>query len=139
MQYTSPEVKDYGNLVALTAEAAGMAHLGFGTIAAVSSPIVPGPGGGDTLGTTDTGRTLGDGATADDLGGGGGGGGGGGDGDTAGESGSGTDPSGGGEGSGGGGAAGKLPFTGFAAAAVGALGAGLAAAGAAARKYLSRG
>ena len=51
------------------------------------------------------------------------------------------DPSGGssGSGNGDGGAAGKLPFTGFAAGAVAALGAGLASAGAAARKYLARG
>ena len=57
---------------------------------------------------------------------------------------SGSDPSGGGSagggggGGGGGGAAGKLPFTGFAAGAVAALGAGMASAGAAARKYLAR-
>ena len=133
MKYISPEIEDYGDLVALTADSAGMAHLGIGTIAAVSSPIVPNPGGGGTLGATDTADTLGNGTTGDDLGGGGGG-----NGAVASDTASGSDPSGSG-GGGGGGVAGKLAFTGFAAGAVGVLGAGLSAAGAAARKYLSRG
>ena len=136
MKYTSPEIKDYGDLVALTADAGGMAHLGFGTLAAVSSPVTPTGGGSIALGTIDSGETLGDNATVPEQGGGGAGN----DGGVAGDSGS--DPSGGGSsgggGGGGGGAAGKLPFTGFAAAAVAALGAGMASAGAAARKYLAR-
>lgn len=138
MSYVSPEVKDYGDLVALTADTAGMAHLGFGTIAAVSSPVVAGAGGGDALGASDAGGTLGDTGAGGDVGADAG--------DTAGAA-AGSDPSGGSSGSGsgsgggggGGGAAGTLPFTGFAAAAVGALGAGLTAAGATARKYLRRG
>ena len=129
MEYVSPAVDDSGDLVAITADA-GMSHLGFGTLAAVSTPAVPSTGGGDTLGAADSGDTPGDGTS-----------GGGDDGAVAGDTASGGDSGGssGGGGSGGGGGDGKLPFTGFAAAAVGALGAGLSAAGATARKYLTRG
>ena len=123
LTYCRPEVKDYGDLVAITADGSGMAHFGLGTLAAVSAPLLPSGGGSDVAPSSDAGETLG--AT-----GGGGDAGGGTAGDTAGLG-------AGGDGAGGDGA-GSLPFTGFLAAGVAALGAGLTAAGAAARKYLGR-
>ncbi len=116
----------------MTTDGVGLAHLGFGTLAAASGPDAPGGGGpsmdslGDVAGTTDSGGDVDpSSAGGDDAGG------------VAGDTGSGGGGS--GSGSGGGGAgAGKLPFTGFAAATVGAIGAGLTAAGATARRRLSR-
>jgi hypothetical protein len=110
-----------------------MAHLGFGTLAAMSSPVGPTANGGQVLPATDssvTPTTAGGGSdaggVAGDVASGGGSGGGSDVGSAAG--------SGGGAGAG----AAKLAFTGFAAAAVGMIGAGLTGAGAAARKYLAR-
>ena len=136
MHYVRPEVEDYGDLVSRTADGVGMAHLGLGALAAVSSPVVPTTGGGDVLPSTDSsgtpgssdgggddaGDVAGDTASGDSDGGSAGGGSGGG----------------GSSGGGGGGGGGKLAFTGFVAAAVGAIGAGLTGAGAAVRKYLAR-
>lgn len=128
MKYVTPDVKDYGDLVAITADGAVMTHLGFGTLAAVSAPLVPSAGGSgapppDTAGTLGSGGEGGD--VAGDTSPGPGSGSGAGDGGSAGEGGEGVE-------------GGALAFTGFPAAVVGALGAGLAAAGAAARKYLAR-
>ena len=125
MKYCRPEVRDYGNLVAITADGAGMAHLGFGTLAAVSSPLLPSSGGSGVAGDAASVPAAGDGV-----------------GDVAGDAGgdAGVAPvagTGGAAGSGGSGG-GSLPFTGLPAAAVGAVGAGLSAAGLAVRKYLSR-
>jgi hypothetical protein len=100
--YVPPRVRDYGDLVSLTADGGALLHVGIGgsPLNVVSPPAALGGGGG--------GGTLGQ--------------------------------SGGGGGAGGGGAGGKgsLPFTGFGAALIGALGAGLSAAGLAARKALRR-
>jgi hypothetical protein len=115
--FTAPVVRDYGDLLAITADS-GLMHVGVSgpSAALVSAPAAPGdalgdggqPGGGESLpgggGQSPGGETAGEGA-------GGAGGGASGDG---------------------------LPFTGFAAAAVGAAGAALASAGAAARRALRR-
>jgi hypothetical protein len=133
VHYVRPEVKDYGDLVSITADGAGMAHLGFGTLAAMSSPVGPTGNGGNVLPANDSS------VTPTTPGGGGDGGGVAGDVASGGDSGG---DAGGGSGGGSGGVAGagaaKLAFTGFAAAAVGMIGAGLTGAGAAARKYLAR-
>jgi hypothetical protein len=127
VKYVRPEVKEYGDLVSITADDAGMAHLGLGTLAAMSSPIIPDAGGGAVLPSTSSVDPSGDaGGDAGDVAG-----------DVASGGGLGAG-SGGGSAGGGGAGAGKLPFTGFAAAAVAAIGAGLTGAGAAARKYLAR-
>ena len=131
MKYVRPDVKDYGDLVSITADGAVMTHLGFGTLAAVSSPLVP-SAGASAAPAGDTAATLGSGGE------------GGGDGvDVAGTTASGPGSGsgagvGGSAAGGGGGGGGGLAFTGFPAAVVGAVGAGMAAAGAAARKYLAR-
>ena len=128
MKYCRPEVKDYGNLVAITTDGgAGMAHLGIGALAAVSSPLLPSGGGG---GVADEAASFP-------------GGGGGGAGDVAGEGAvepaAGGGPGGGsGGGSGGSGGGGSLPFTGLPAVVIGAVGAAISATGVAVRKYLSR-
>jgi hypothetical protein len=114
--FTAPVVRDYGDLLAVTADS-GLMHVGVSgpSAALVSAPAAP----GDALG--DSGQPGGGGES---LPGGGGGG---------------QTPGGGtaGAGGAGGGASGDgLPFTGFAAAAVGAAGAALASAGAAARRVL---
>ena len=128
MKYCRPEVRDYGNLVAITADGAGLAHLGFGTLAAVSSPLLPSSSGSGVAGDAASVPAAGDG-----LGGVAG--------DAGGDAGvtpvAGTGGAAGSGGSGGSGG-GSLPFTGLPAAAVAAVGAGLSAAGLAVRKYLSR-
>jgi hypothetical protein len=108
--YAPPCVRDYGDLVSMTADGS-LLHLGIGSaIGAVTAPATPGgvlggdrPGGspgGDVV----PGGVLGSGASSGSAEGGGG----------------------------------RLPFTGFAAAAVGSIGAGLAAAGVAIRRALRR-
>jgi hypothetical protein len=137
MQYEKPTLADYGTLRELTAVAFPGIPLGM---ASISSPLVPGspPGGGDTPGQPPGGGEVPPGTTPDNgvAGGenssGGGGAGGGGGGVAGAESGGG-----GGVVSTGGGDA-SLPFTGFAAAMVGAVGAGMAATGAVLRRTLRR-
>jgi hypothetical protein len=131
--WVAPRVRDYGDLLSMTADGGAMLHVGIGSptfIAAMSAPIAPGGGGGDTLGKTQ----------ADTLASGGGGHGGslGATGTQPG-GGAGSGPSGvGGSGGGGSGGGGHLPFTGLAAAAMGAVGSGLAATGLALRRLLRR-
>lgn len=154
--YSRPEIQDYGSLAELTADfdltVAGSV-LKVVTMAAVSAPLTGGGGGGaapappDGAGVlagggdglsggpdvpTDGGGVLPDRADGDTLGdravggeGTGGGAPGGSDGGTS----SGAD---------GGGAGGRLPFTGYAAMAVAALGAAFTTAGVAARATLRR-
>ena len=139
MQYETPSVVDYGTLRDLTA--LDLSGLPFGIAGASSTPTGPGPEGGPPAGpataggtpetpgmTPDNGLPGGEQSSGgDDVGVGGGGATGGG---VAGAQ------------AGGGASAGgtdeSLPFTGFAAAMVGALGAGLAATGAAVRRALRR-
>jgi hypothetical protein len=120
--YFPPVVSDYGTLLEMTADTGALSHVGMGGgfLIAQATVDVLGQGGGGGGGPLDTGG----GGGGETLGGGGGGGSAGG--------------GGGGGGSGGGGGGGELPFTGFAAAAVGAIGAGLSAAGLAIRKRLRR-
>lgn len=156
--YRRPEIQDYGSLAELTADfdlnVAG-AMLKVVTMAAVSSPltggggegtggggappppdsggVLPGgdglPGGGDA--PPDSGGVLPDSAEGDTLG----------DRAVGGEGPDRGTAQGGDRGasSGGGGAGGRLPFTGYAAAAVAALGAAFTTAGVAARATLRRG
>jgi hypothetical protein len=88
--YVPARVRDYGDLLSLTADAGALLHVGVGSgfMAAVSAPAAPGGGGGP-------------GASLSDAGG-------------------------------------QLPFTGFAAALMGAAGAALSAAGFAGRRLLRR-
>lgn len=143
--YVAPVVRDYGDLVALTQADPTMVHVGVGAVNGASTPV--GPGGGGSAGAraipdSSTGATLpatgnsGGGSTtgggnpaagtlgANGVGGSGGGSGGGGGGSGA--------------GSGGGGGS-SLPFTGFTVGLLGAVGAGMSAAGVALRRRLSRG
>jgi hypothetical protein len=140
MQYEKPSVADHGTLRELTAVTFPGLPIGMAT---VSSPIVPGPhsGGGDTptpfspaggppgptpsVVTPDSGLLGGE----HDSGGGGDVSSGGGGGGVAG-----AESAGGSAGD----TAASLPFTGFAAAMVAALGAGMAASGAALRRALRR-
>jgi hypothetical protein len=140
MQYEKPSVADYGTLRELTAALSGL-PMGMVTI---SSPLVPGtpPGGPDTPGASSSeaggsppGLTPAGGGSGGDQASGGGGAGGGGI--------AGSETGGGGSGSGSGAAAtgggdASLPFTGFAVAMVGAIGAGMAATGTAVRRMLRR-
>jgi hypothetical protein len=144
--YVPPLVSDYGTLLEMTADGGALMHVGMSSggfvMAATSVPLTPPGGPPETPPVTPpvtppTGETVvlgqgGGGGEGFDGGGEGGGGGG----DTLGGGGG----SGGGDGGGGGGAAGggDLPFTGFAAAAVGAIGAGMSAAGLAIRSRLRR-
>jgi hypothetical protein len=104
----------------MTADGA-LLHLGIGSaLGAVTSPATPGGGvlgGGESAGRG--GSTGGEVLPGGGALGAGGSGGSAGSGDAA-------------------GAGGKLPFTGFAAAAIGSLGAGLTAAGVAVRRALRR-
>ena len=111
----------------MTAEAGLLGHIGIGGVAfAATTPQQPGPtGGGDVL--DESARGGGGPLAGADVPGG--------SNDVAGEEGSGG---GGGGAGGGGGGDGSLPFTGFAAALVAAVGAGLAGAGKAARDRLRR-
>lgn len=142
--YTGPEICDYGTLEQLTAS-----QFPLMAAADMSFSAVHQPAGGTVAGTTTTeaqpsgaegtsGGPTGDGgeprsgsegveADGGEPGGGGGSDGGGGQGNPA-----------GGAGSGGGDGGGNLPFTGFAAGAVGALGAGMAVAGRVLRRSLRR-
>jgi hypothetical protein len=154
--YVRPAIVDYGTLVQLTADAslflgqAGTSDLTFS--GAVGQPGAPGGGGegppatqpfpvvgmgpGEGVGSGDGGLGGGGG---DPLGGDPGGGGGAPTGDGGGAGGgSGSGSGGGGAGSGGGGGGGSLPFTGYAVAAVSAVGAGFTAAGAALRRAVRR-
>jgi hypothetical protein len=129
--YARPRVRDYGDLLSITGDGGVMVHLGL--LSAAASAPLGGFDAGDVIA-----RPPGDEIAA---------GGEGGSGDTAGTSGGSgsgaggaTDGSGSGGGTGGGsgGGGGSLPFTGFAAAVAGAVGAGMTAAGLAARKALRR-
>ena len=93
--------------------------------AQITTPINPGGGGGNNLPSTETGPGTLPGAETGDAPG------------TTGAAPAGEVASGPGGGNGGGGG-GKLPFTGLPAALVGALGAGLTAAGVTVRKALGR-
>jgi hypothetical protein len=143
LAYERPEVVTYGTLRDITAALEQALPAGIG-VAGASSVPTGGPPGGPPPGELE--RTppgplpsenppqSGTGGE-EDFGGGGGGGGGGGSGV------GGADLGGGGGGGGGetvsGGAA-ELPFTGFPAAVAGAVGAGIASAGAALRRALKR-
>jgi hypothetical protein len=140
-RYTPPLVSDYGTLLEMTADGGALMHVGMNSgvvMAATSVPLHPPGGPPGTPPVTPPG-----GETVDVLGQGGGGGGdvdtggGGGGGETLG-GGGGSGGGGAGGAGGGGGSGGELPFTGFAAAAVGAIGAGLSAAGLAIRSRLRR-
>jgi hypothetical protein len=124
--YSPPRITDYGTLVDLTADGGAMAHVGL-RIAAVTTPVTPGGGGGGLETDTPNNSVLGQGDSGGDGVGGDEGGGAGG-----------TSGGGGGGGGSGGGGGGKLPFTGFAAGALGAVGAGLSAGGLALRERLRR-
>ena len=154
--YSKPRVTDYGTLLDLTADGGALAHVGLqGGLVIAQMASLPmggegggGGGGGGTVGTAgpagpggpggpggvgEAGDVLGE----SDSGGADGGDGSDGGGDALGGPGDGGG-SGGGEGGGsaGGGGGGGLPFTGFPAAVVGAVGAGMSAAGLAIRKRL---
>jgi hypothetical protein len=140
--YVAPRIRDYGDLVSLTADGGALMHVGIGgtsVLAAASAPASPGGGGGSVLGATQSAGHH------DVLGGSAGGAPGGGHHDLLGSTGGGS-PGGGnaggggaGAGHGGGGHGGsELPFTGFAAALVAAVGSGLAATGVAVRRALRR-
>jgi hypothetical protein len=118
--WAPPIISDYGTLVDMSADGGAMMHMGVTSFAAVTSPLNPnGGGGGGTAGTTGGGAPgTGTNGVAGTTGGGGGG----------------VGPAGvggaGGSGGGGGGkGAGSLPFTGFPAAMLAGLGAGLAVGG----------
>ena len=153
--YAQPSIEDYGGIGELTAGDPVSQHLGLGGTMAVASMVVPPGGGGGTTpagaegGTLPTGGEGGggsppagaEGGTLPTGGEGGGGspptGGEGGGGDAvpaAAAGGGGTTPT----GAEGGGDEGALAFTGFPAAAVGALGAVTTAAGVALRKAVRR-
>jgi hypothetical protein len=138
--YVAPRIRDYGDLLSLTADGGALMHIGIGgtsVLAAASAPVAPGGGGGSVLGAhaTGSGAVLGaHGVNPVPHAG------------TGGEAGALESPAGTGGGGGGAGAGhgggghggGELPFTGFAAALVGALGSGLAASGVAIRRALRR-
>jgi hypothetical protein len=138
--YAPPEVRDYGDLVALTKADTTLLHLGLSStgIAAASAPVPPGGGGTVTTPEAPLGGELPGGTEGGSLPGGGAPAGGGDSGATLGGDGSGGDGGGSG-GDSGGGDGGSLPFTGFAVAVVGAIGSGMSAAGLALRRRLSRG
>ena len=111
----------------MSADGGILMHVGFTQVAAITNPLNPnGGGGGGTAGTTGGGTagpggggtagTAGDGAGAVAPAGGGGGG----------------------SGGGGGGKGGSLPFTGFPAAMLAGLGAGLAVGGKKLRSVVRR-
>jgi hypothetical protein len=139
--YVPPAIVDYGDLLEITRDTGLMLHMGIGTFATASSPGTPG-GGGDGAGSYVAPGTAGDLPSSGDSPGGGDVSPAGGSGEVAGgDAGGGTDSGGGTGGTGGGGTGGgggELPFSGFAAGLAGAVGAGLSAAGLAARKYLRR-
>ncbi len=112
--YTRPSIEDYRGIGELTAGDPSSQHLGLGGTIAVASMVMPvgRSGGGDA-------PTPGEGAGGPAVGG-----------DVAPAGGEGT--------SGGAGDRGALAFTGFPAAAVGALGAATAAAGVGLRKAVRR-
>ena len=115
--FVNPVVRDYGDLLAITADS-GLLHVGVSGPAAalVSAPAAP---GGEALGDSESGSGSPGGGNL--------------------PAGDGQAPGGGGTaGAGADGAGGGLPFTGFGAAAVGAAGAALASAGAAVRRALRR-
>lgn len=132
--YQPPRIEDYGTLEELTADSSLLSPLGLGsTIAAVTSPLVPGgPGGGghggagDTPGNTNFQGVEHAGGTPGDTG----------DVSPADSTSPGTVGAGGpgGGSGGGGGGGGELPFTGFPAVLAAAVGGGLASAGAALRR-----
>ena len=137
MQYEKPSVEDFGTLRELTAMA--FPGLAF-EMASLSSPLVPGgpPGGPDNPGPSSSGggdlppgSTPGSGVAGGENASGGGGA------ESGGVAGAEMGGGGGAAASTGGGDA-SLPFTGFPAAMVGALGAGMAACGAALRRALGR-
>jgi hypothetical protein len=137
--YEPPRIDEYGTLRDITAHLEQALPAGIGVAGASSVPTGPPPGGpppgdsrvppGPLPGTNPPSGTEG----AEDFAGGGGGGGG----DVGG-----AELGGGGGGGGGGqtvsGGAAELPFTGFPAAVAGAVGAGIASAGAALRRALKR-
>jgi hypothetical protein len=145
-EYTRPRLVDYGTLEELTATAypllgaIGQADMSF-SAAQTTTPAGGGetqlqPAGASTSPTGDGGAPTGD--TEGGGGSGDGGGGSGGEGDAGtGSGGGGSNPAGasGGGDSGGGG---TLPFTGFAAGALAAVGAGMAGAGRFLRRNLQR-
>ncbi len=160
--YDQPQVRDYGSLVTLTADfdvhfVGSVAKIV--TLATVSSPLAvgggatgPGGGGGSAGSlapsnlTPDTGGVLSDIAQADGVPEGGtetpatidNGTGVLADGPAGGGEAAGSGSIGGGAGAGGGGEGGRLPFTGYAAATVAALGAAFTGAGVAVRALLRR-
>jgi hypothetical protein len=144
--YERPEIVTYGTLRDITAQLEQALPAGIGVAGASSVPTGPPPGGpppGELERTppgplpSDNPPHSGTGGEESFGGGGGGAGGGGGDSDVAGAEFGGGGGGGGGETASGGGAA-ELPFTGFPAAVAGAVGAGIASAGAALRRALKR-
>jgi hypothetical protein len=112
-RFAVPQVRDYGTLVAMAGDGGLLTHVGIGgSMAVVTAPAVLGESGGGTTPGED------DGVAGEDLAASPGGGGG---------------PAGGAAGE-----SGTLPFTGYAAGLLAAIGAGLAGAGHRARRALRR-
>jgi hypothetical protein len=135
--YMRPTVKDYGDLLELTADL-GMLHVGIGgpALMAASSATTP---GGSLAGAIQAGTPQADGNQLPAAANGGGGNPGSAGGGVAGAGGTGSGGgSGGGGGGAGGGGGGDLPFTGLALAAMAAVGGGLSAAGVAIRRWVRR-
>jgi hypothetical protein len=140
--YERPRIEKYGTLHDITAHLERALPAGIGVAGASSVPTGPPPGGPPPgeLERTPPGPLPSEnppqtGTGGEETFGGGGGGGGGGSGVAGAEMGGGGGGGGGGTVSGG---AAELPFTGFPAAVAGAVGAGLASAGAALRRVLKR-
>jgi hypothetical protein len=140
--YERPRIDEYGTLRDITAHLERALPAGIGVAGASSVPTGPPPGGPPPgeLERTPPGPLPSEnppqtGTGGEETFGGGGGGGGGGSGVAGAEMGGGGGGGGGGTVSGG---AAELPFTGFPAAVAGAVGAGLASAGAALRRVLKR-
>jgi hypothetical protein len=130
VNYVPPEVSDYGDLAAITAAAHPLLGVAAAPDMSFSSPPgAHGAGSGFGVQAADAGGP-GPGAPAGMPSGGGG--------VHGAHSSGGTVAGGGGGGSAGGGGAGELPFTGFAAGAVAAIGSGLAWAGFALRRAATR-
>jgi hypothetical protein len=125
--WAPPNISDYGTLIEMSADGGALMHVGLTSFAAVTNPLNPNSGGGGgTAGTTGGGEAPG----TDGVGG------------TAGEGAGDAAPAGGagagGGGEGGGGDGGSLPFTGFPAAVLAGLGAGLAVGGKKLRSIVGR-
>jgi len=125
--WAPPTISDYGTLTELSADGGAMMHVGVTSFAQVTNPLNPNSGGGGgTAGTTGGGveapGTEGVGGTAGE---------GAGDVAPAGAGGAGGGGEGGGDG-------GSLPFTGFPAAVLAGIGAGLAVGGKKLRSIVGR-